>query len=151
MNPNAIAFLAMIRNSEGTAKYPNPWAVTFGGEFIISDFSDHPALLGWSGYPYRGEISTAAGAYQINRPTWLDGQKILKLPDFSRASQDSFAYDYLIPRAGALNLVNAGQVAEAIQKCSGTWASLPGSTSGQPQAEMADLIEMYSNCGGGFA
>jgi lysozyme len=148
---NQIAFLAMLRSSEGTAKYPNPWAVTFGYQFTISDFSDHPALLGWTGYPYRGVMETAAGAYQINRPTWLDGQQHLHLADFSRASQDSFAMDYLIPRAGAADLVNSGQVVDAIQKCAGTWASLPGSTSGQPQADIANLIEIYGDNGGAFA
>jgi muramidase (phage lysozyme) len=151
MSPNAIAFLAMIRSSEGTAKFPNPWSVTFGERFTISDFSDHPHALGWPGYPYRGIMETAAGAYQINYPTWVDGQKVLNLPDFTRASQDTFAYSYLVQRAGAIPAVEAGQLDAAIQKCAGTWASLPSSTSGQPQAQLADLTQIYATAGGSFA
>jgi lysozyme len=151
VSPNAIAFLAMIRKSEGTAKFPNPWAVTFGERFTIADFSDHPHALGWPGYPYRGKMQTAAGAYQINYPTWCDGQPILELPDFTRASQDSFAHDYLIVRAGASDLIEAGQIVAAIAQCAGTWASLPGSTANQPQALLSDLLDIYGESGGSMA
>ena len=151
LTPNESAFLAVIRHSEGTGRYPNPWAVTFGGEFTITDFSDHPHALGWSGYPYRGIMETAAGAYQINYPTWLDGQKALNLPDFSRASQDAFALWLIDARGHALDLVNTGSFAQVVQNCSKIWASLPGSTSGQPQAKLADLEALYSSAGGSLA
>jgi lysozyme len=155
---NIGAFLATIRRSEGTDKAPDPYAVTFGYKFTITDFSDHPALLGtWSGEPldflgpqYAGKVSTAAGAYQIIRPTWISLRDRLRLPDFRAPSQNAAATE-LIRQAGALDLVNTGQVADAISRCRGIWASLPGSVSGQPQAKMADLLDFYVTAGGAFA
>jgi lysozyme len=157
-NPNLVAFLATIRHSEGTDQYPNPWSVCFEGKFTITDFSEHPAVLGtWHGEPldflgpkYVGMVSTAAGAYQLIRPTWEACKKAMHLPDFSPSSQDAAA-TYLINSKKALNLVTSGQIAAAITLCSGLWASLPGSSSGQPQAKMASLIQAYTTAGGGFA
>lgn len=158
MSANLAAFLATIRHSEGTSKTPDAYACCFGYKFVITDFSDHPAVLGtWHGAPldflgpaYAGKVSTAAGAYQIIRPTWVALKIALKLPDFTGPSQDAAATE-LIREARALDLVNAGQVANAIERCHGIWASLPGSTSGQPQRTMADLIQAYGNHGGAFA
>jgi muramidase (phage lysozyme) len=149
-NGNMTAFLALIRHSEGTDRAPNPYAVTFGYKFTITDFSNHPAALGWPGYAYQGAISTAAGAYQIIRSTWLSCQRKMNLSDFTPPSQDSAAV-LLIAEAGAMHLVDAGQIPEAITKCSGLWASLPGSTSGQPQSPLAALIDVYGQAGGHLA
>ena len=158
MSQNMAAFLATIRRSEGTDQAPDPYAVTFGYHFTITDFRDHPAVLGaWRGEPldflgpaYVGKVSTAAGAYQIIKNTWLGLKSQLKLPDFRAPSQDEAA-TLLITQAGALHLVESGQIADAIAKCSGIWASLPGSQSGQPQAKMADLIQAYVTSGGAYA
>lgn len=155
---NLGAFLKMIQHSEGTDKAPNPYAVTYGYQFTITDFSDHPAVLGtWHGESlenlgpqYAGLVSTAAGAYQLIKPTWIALKAKLRLMDFRPESQDAAATE-LIREKGAIDLINGGQVANAIQLCHGIWASLPGSTSGQPQATMADLIRSYSSNGGGFA
>jgi muramidase (phage lysozyme) len=154
---NLAAFLATIRHSEGTGRAPDPYAVVYGYAFTITDFSDHPAALGWHGESlanlgpaYAGKVSTAAGAYQIILPTWRSLKRRLNLPDFTGASQDAAATE-LIREAGALNLVNTGQVADAIALCHGIWASLPGSTSGQPQRTMAELVHAYTQAGGAFA
>lgn len=155
---NLAAFLAMTRHSEGTDKAPDPYRVVYGYGHTIKDLSDHPAVTGeWHGESlanlgpaYAGKISTAAGAYQIIVPTWRTCKRILNLPDFTGPSQDAAATE-LIREAGALDLVNAGRVAEAIGKCHGIWASLPGSTSGQPQRTMADLVHAYAGAGGAFA
>jgi muramidase (phage lysozyme) len=147
---NLAAFLKTITHSEGTDKASDPYAVTFGNAFTIEDFSDHPHALGWPGYLWKGIHETASGAYQITYPTWLALKARLNLPDFSPASQDAAATE-LIREKGALDLVEGGQFAEAIERCHGIWASLPGSTSGQPQATMANLIQAYSAAGGGFA
>lgn len=147
---NLTAFLKMIQFSEGTAKADDPYAVTFGNAFTISDFSDHPHALGWPGYLWKGIHETASGAYQITYPTWTALKARLGLPDFSPASQDAAATE-LIREKGALDLVESGQVAEAIELCHGIWASLPGSSSGQPQATMASLIQAYQSNGGGLA
>lgn len=158
MTPNIQAFLAMISHSEGTDRAPNPYAVCYGYKFTITDFSDHPAVLGtWKGEPldslgptYKGLHSTAAGRYQVTKPTWLGIQVILKLPDFTPTSQDDAAVQ-LIKNAHALDLVFAGRVGEAITACRGIWASLPGASSGQPQRTFAQLLNAYSSAGGGFA
>jgi lysozyme len=132
--------------------------VVYGYKHTIADLADHPCITGeWHGeslaslgVAYAGKISTAAGAYQIIVPTWRTCKSMLKLPDFTGPSQDAAATE-LIREAGALDLVNAGRVAEAIGKCHGIWASLPGSTSGQPQRTMADLVHAYAGAGGAFA
>lgn len=141
------AFLALIKHSEGTDLKPDPYAVTLGYEFTITDFSNHPALLGWPGFLYQGKHDTAAGAYQITVGAWEICQKKMSLPDFGPQSQDTAAV-YLIAQAGAMHLVDVGQITAAILKCSGTWASLPGSQSGQPQKLTADLLQKYTDAGG---
>lgn len=148
LSANLVAFLAVIRSSEGTAKSSNPYAVTFGEQFTISDFSNHPALLGWRGYQWKGIWETAAGAYQINKPTWLDIQNALSLIDFSPASQDQAAVWLISNRAHAADVIAAGKFDIAINACSRIWASLPGSTSGQPQARLLDLKDIYIQQGG---
>jgi len=147
---NLAAFLKMIQRSEGTDKSPDPYAVTFGNAFTIQDFSDHPHALGWPGYLWNGIHETASGAYQITYPTWVVLKARLGLTDFSPASQDAAATS-LIREKGALDLVDGGQVADAIELCHNIWASLPGSSSGQPQASMASLIQTYTSAGGAFA
>jgi muramidase (phage lysozyme) len=150
MTPNAQAFLSMIQISEGTAKAPNPYAVTFGEAFTIQDFSDHPHALGWPGFLWKGIHETASGAYQITYPTWVRMKAKLGLSDFSAFSQDAAALE-LIREAKALEAVNGGRVTDAIAACSGIWASLPGSTSRQPQTKLGTLVQAYSAAGGGFA
>jgi lysozyme len=158
MTPNLSAFLSTISHSEGTDKAADPYAVTFGYRFTITDFSDHPAVLGtWHGEPldflgpaYAGKVSTAAGRYQIIAPTWRTCKKLLHLPDFSPASQDWAAIE-LIREHGAIDLINSGRISAAIDACHGVWASFPGSTSGQPQAKLATLIQFYTGHGGSFA
>jgi len=140
---NEAGFLAMIRFSEGTARAPNPYAVTFGDALVISDFSDHPHALGWPGYPYRGIMETAAGAYQINYPTWLGCKHIYSAKDFSPAEQDRIAL-CLVNERRALPAINSGDIETAITLCSAEWASLPGSSSGQPQRKIADLLSAYN-------
>lgn len=158
MSANESAFLAMISASEGTDKAPDPYAVCYGYSHTIVSFADHPAATGeWEGESldslgpqYWGEKSTAAGKYQINLPTWKLCQRALGLRDFTPASQDAAAL-YLIRQDGALDMVNGGQVADAIGKCRETWASLPGNSAGQPQSTLANLIQSYTTAGGAFA
>lgn len=157
-NANFTAFLATVRHSEGTDKASDPYRVVYGYKYTIKDLSDHPAITGeWHGESltnlgpaYAGKISTAAGAYQIIKPTWVSLKARLGLPNFTGPSQDAAATE-LIREAGALDLVNGGRVAEAIGRCHGIWASLPGSTSGQPQRTLADLVHAYAGAGGAFA
>lgn len=155
---NCQAFLAMIATSEGTDRKGDPYRVCYGYRHSIEDLSDHPAVTGeWKGESldqlgpdYVGKISTAAGRYQIIKPTWLACKRALKLPDFSPASQDAAAL-YLVKNRGALADVQAGRVASAIAACRREWASLPGAGYGQPEQRLAKLSDAFTTAGGVLA
>jgi len=159
---NLNAFLSLLKYSEGSAVAVNPYAVVFGYGKEITDFRDHPAITGeWRGERLPdamcrnagfspGCISTAAGAYQIIRPTWTTLRNRLGLPDFSPASQDRAAAS-LIESRGALQDVYAGRIESAVRKCRNEWASLPGNSAKQGQRSMVDLLAAYQLNGGNFA
>ena len=150
----------MVSHSEGTDRVADPYRCCYKYQHTIVSLKDHPAITGeWAGESladlgeqYKNEISTAAGRYQINRRIWEDAKRTLSLPDFGAVSQDATAA-WLIKDRGALGLVNTGQIAAAIERCSGIWASLPGknNVSGQPQKTVAGLLDYYTRHGGGFA
>lgn len=164
MTPNVSAFLTTVSHSEGTDRVPDPYRCCYSFRHTIQDLNYHPACprppmmeVEWQGESleslgpaYKGLISTAAGRYQITKHTWMALQAKLNLPDFTDSSQDDAAIQ-LIKEKGALDLLYGGKISEAITACRGIWASLPGSDSGQPQARMADLINVYGNAGGNFA
>lgn len=145
---NVRAFLAVIRAGEGTAD-ANGYRRMFGGA-LFDGFDDHPrrAITKTS----RGQTltSTAAGAYQFLSRTWDECRAALDLPDFSPASQDRAAL-YLIRRRGALSNVLAGEFEEAVRKCAKEWASLPGSTYGQPTTTIDQARAIYEAAGGVYA
>jgi muramidase (phage lysozyme) len=158
---NERAFLLTIRHAEGTAG-PNGYRTLFGGS-LFDSFADHPRIAKRFRHKTRGWLWTsAAGAYQamavspipgggstgVN--TWDRMKKKLGLPDFSPASQDAFALG-LIRDAGALPDVRAGRFAQAVDKVREIWASLPGSTHGQPQKGMPELVAVFQRNGGALA
>lgn len=159
---NVSAFLQMIQSAEGTAGAGDPYRVCFGYKHSIQDFTDHPALTGeWRGERLPdamcrnagfgpGCVSSAAGAYQIIKPTWANLKTALRLPDFSPASQDAACVE-LVRRRGALEDVKAGRITQAIAKCRNEWASLPGNYAKQGQRSVGDLIAWYQDAGGATA
>lgn len=156
---NIAAFLAVIRQAEGTARAGDPYRVCYGYAHTISNMADHPAITGeWKGERLPdamcrnagfgpGCVSTAAGAYQIIKPTWANLRRALGLPDFGQASQDAAAVE-LIGRRGALEDVKAGRVAAAISKCRNEWASLPGNYARQGQRDLGTLVAWFEQSGG---
>lgn len=163
------AFLFMIRSCEHV--YPHHvlndecYGIFYAGidgfnapEFMhqrFSNFADHPVITGaCRAVPLpanfcaaaglsAGCVSTAAGAYQIIKPTWLrvraGNSERTALPDFSPASQDEAAIRLLI-ECGAFEFVIMGDIQTAIRKASKVWASLPGSTAQQnPKREQYAL------------
>ena len=156
---NMAAFLGMIRQAEGTANSADPYAVCYSYAHTIRNFANHPAITGeWRGERLPdamcrnagfgpGCVSTAAGAYQIIKPTWLTIAAALGLPDFSPASQDAACVE-LVRRRGALEDVKSGRIATAITKCRNEWASLPGNFAKQGQRSQGDLIAWYMQNGG---
>ncbi len=131
---------------------------TFYGGSRFSNLTDHPVITrekqpvrlpdrfcSAAGLAARC-YSTAAGAYQIIKPTW---ERIRKagywgayLPDFSKASQDEAARRLLMEK-GALELVRAGQVNQALPKIASVWASLPGATAEQGGKSVDEIQAAY--------
>lgn len=159
---NVAAFLAMLRQAEGTHGQADPYRVTYGYRHVIQSLVDHPTVTGeWPGLVLSdtqcanagfgpGCRSTAAGAYQIIRPTWLRVREALQLPDFGPASQDAAAVE-LIRRRGALTYVERGDVIEAVHRCRAEWASLPGNYAKQGQRSIEWLASAYEANGGTYA
>lgn len=156
---NITAFLAALRRAEGTEGRGDPYRVCYGYAHTIRSLNEHPAVSGeWKGERLPdamcknagfgpGCVSTAAGAYQIIKGTWVNLRQSLGLTDFSPASQDAAAIE-LVRRRGALEDVKAGRVAEAIAKCRNEWASLPGNYARQGQRSMETLVSWYTTNGG---
>lgn len=161
-NANVRAFLSMIAAAEGTNRGADPYRVCYGYKHTIKSLSDHPAVTGeWRGERLPdavcseagygpGCVSTAAGRYQLIRPTWLACKRALGLASFSPDSQDAAAV-YLIRQRGALDAVKAGRIAEAVQLCRREWASLPGAGYGQPERRLSALLESFVVSGGVLA
>lgn len=159
---NLQAFLSALRQSEGTAGQVDPYRVCYGYSHTIADLSDHPAVTGeWAGQQLSDTMcanagfgpgckSTAAGAYQLIRPTWLDLRDSLGLPDFSPDSQDRAALE-LVRRRGALEDAKAGRFAAAVNKCRSVWASLPGNYARQGQRSIEQLTAWFQGAGGNLA
>ena len=145
-NPNVKAFLDTIAYSEGTIHIGDNGYNVFLGGSTFDDYSQHPNQKHTAG-KYTG---TAAGRYQFVYKTWQDLADTLGLTDFTPDSQDLAAVE-LLRRAGALDDIGAGNFDAAIQKSSGTWASLPYSTAGQPTQKFAILENFYKNSGGSLA
>ena len=151
-----------IAKSEGTFNSGDPYRVCFGYKHTIIDFSDHPAITGeWRGEPLSAAmckgaglgpscVSTAAGKYQIIKPTWLKLKAALKLPDFSSESQDRAMVELLRQR-GALEFVKAGEFSKAVFAARKEWASLAGAGYGQGERSIEWLTAKFTESGGVLA
>lgn len=153
MSPNLRAFLQMVAVSELTARL---LAISDNGyNVLVGSTPDHPRLF--SGYgdhprqlidlPRRGIKSTAAGRYQILARYFDAYKKQLGLKDFSPASQDAIAVQ-MIGECGALQDIDAGLLATAIDKCRSRWASLPGAGYGQRENDFESLALAFRRSGG---
>jgi muramidase (phage lysozyme) len=143
MTRNQRAFLDMIAYSEIgpklLAESDNGYNVIVGGT-LFHDYSDHPRQS--IKLPRLGIKSTAAGRYQILARYFDAYKKILKLPDFSPASQDKIALQ-LIRECRALDEIERGDIEEAIKLCRSRWASLPGANYNQHENKLDDLLAAY--------
>ncbi|WP_229258407.1 glycoside hydrolase family 24 protein [Duganella rivi] len=159
MDNNKAAFLMGIRLGEGTLPETGYSTLMGGGQF--DNFATHPALAGWRGTPLSdamcanasfgpGCVSTAAGAYQINKPTWNRVAAKLGLADFTPESQDAAAW-FLIEEKGAAADVLAGRTAEAVAKVRKIWASLPGAGYGQHEVSLTAFNNVFVQSGGVLA
>jgi muramidase (phage lysozyme) len=123
-DPKIRAFLRAIRLGEGTADDNGYHRLCGGGDW--KSLACHPAYAGWAGWqsPRLKLRSTAAGAYQINRPTWQSLGYDHRSP-FAPAAQDAAAIK-LLERYQAVDDILQGRTQDAVAKCARCWASLPG-------------------------
>jgi lysozyme len=156
---NKPAFLMALRYGEGTSG-SNGYNTLMGGA-LFDSYATHPALAGWGGTPLSdsmcagagfgpGCVSTAAGAYQINKPTWNRIAAKVGLTDFSPESQDAAAWA-LIEEKGADADIIAGRIPQAVAKVRKIWASLPGAGYGQAEVAQSSFNTIYSQAGGQLA
>ena len=154
MKTNLQAFLDMLAMSEIGA--PLLAVSDKGYNVIVGSTSTHPDLFrSYADHPRKlvnlghGLKSTAAGRYQILE-RYFDSYKLLmKLPDFSPASQDAIATQMIRERY-ALPLIEAGNIVGAIHLCSNIWASLPGNSYGQHTNALTALVTDYKTAGGNY-
>ena len=159
---NVVAFLDLIRRCEGTAGAADPYRVCYAYRHTIKSLSDHPAVSGeWRGERLSdsmcaaagygsGCVSTAAGAYQFIKPTWLALKAQIKAVDFGPVAQDAAAIQ-LLKNVGAYGRIRAGDLAGAVARAASQWASLPGSTAGQGGKSFGQVQAMYRAAGGAVA
>jgi len=156
--PNRTAFLAMIGWSEGTRTcsitkrdgYDVIVTGIDGKPEIFTDFSRHPFAHGRAPklINSKGLESTASGRYQLLLKWWRAYSASLGLKDFSPASQDAIAIQQIRERA-ALPLIDNGDIALAIQRCSNLWASFPGANyADQHMHQMDALLAAFTAAGG---
>jgi muramidase (phage lysozyme) len=163
---NVNAFIGAIRFAEGTSA-PEGWRALYGwrkgrDDRLFTDLSAHPRRRFWivtgeevqPGEPFGPtETTTAAGALQINWPTWSDYttwrvRQGLAPDMFDQVGQTGCGVWLLKERAHCYEDVIAGDFEVAVAKASIVWASLPGSLAGQHPRAMTEVKTAYLNCGG---
>ena len=146
---NRVAFLDMIANSEIGAQL---LAITDDGYNVLVGSTPAKPLtfLSYARHPNVLNValnSTAAGRYQVLNRYAVAYMASLKLPDFGPLSQDLIALQQIRERS-ALPMIDAGQFAAAVARCSNIWASLPGNTYGQHMNQLSALQSAYIAAGG---
>lgn len=147
--PNIRAYLDMIAHSEIgpalLAQSDNGYNVLVGATpsrpLLFNSYADHPRV-------YNAKFnSTAAGRYQLLWRYWAPYKALLRLSDFSPASQDAVAIQQ-IKECRALPDISAGRFEMAVRRTARIWASLPGAGYGQHENRLADLASVYRAAGG---
>ena len=148
------AFLDLIGISEGTCTSPATHDAGYDiivsgidGPNTFSDYSAHPFAAGRAPIVVRTAPSlldsTASGRYQITLPTWREITATWSTKLFSPQQQDAAALE-LLRQCGALNLIDAGKIENAIEAACETWASFPGNSYRQGERTVAWLLEKYA-------
>lgn len=146
-------FLDVVGFSEGTSTIADTQndgydVIVTGvdGPEIFTDYSNHPFANGRPAKVIRTGppqlLSTASGRYQLLYRYWPVYKQQLGLPDFSPLSQDKVAIQQMRER-GALAHIETGDIAGAIELCSGIWASMPGNSYGQGGKSLDALLQKW--------
>lgn len=118
-HPNVAAFLKAIAAAEGGG-YDFKYGALKGrsnDRWRFTDMSTHPG-------PGVDGKTTAAGMYQITRPTWQHHGAKLGLRDFSPQTQDLIAVE-ILRSLGVIEAIKAGRIAGIMPKAARIWAALP--------------------------
>jgi muramidase (phage lysozyme) len=118
-HPNVAAFLKAIATAEG-GDYDFKYGALKGrrnDRWRFTDTSTHPG-------PGIDGKTTAAGMYQITRPTWEHHGGKLGLKDFSPRTQDLIAVE-ILRSLGVIESIKAGEIECVMPKVARTWAALP--------------------------
>ncbi len=150
-HPNVGAFLKAIAAAEGGG-YDFKYGALKGrsnDRWRFADMSTHPG-------PGIDGKATAAGMYQITRPTWQHHGAKLGLRDFSPRTQDLIAVE-ILRSLGVIDQIKAGEIAAVMPKVARTWAALPtGPGKGShypPQRHVSydHFVSSYVQAGGTMA
>ena len=150
-HPNVAAFLKAIAEAEGGA-YDFKYGALKGranDRWRFTDTSTHPG-------PGIDGKTTAAGMYQITRPTWQHHGGKLGLRDFSPRTQDLIAVE-ILRSLGVIEQIKAGEIAAVMPKVARTWAALPkGPGQGnhyphQRHVSFEHFLSNYLQAGGSMA
>jgi RHS repeat-associated protein len=119
---NTRAFMGTIKQTENAGNAPLDYNVTHGkrekGRWIVPEFSQNSCEdcpSDYADHPYRGtENNTAAGAYQILRPTFLLYKAAFPedIVDFSPRSQDLLVL-HIFEESGAFESIKKGDLRQA--------------------------------------
>ncbi|MCC2974662.1 glycoside hydrolase family 104 protein [Massilia sp. IC2-476] len=118
-HPNVAAFLKAIAEAEGGG-YDFKYGALKGrsnDRWRFRDTSTHPG-------PGIDGKTTAAGMYQITRPTWEHHGGKLGLKDFSPRTQDLIAVE-ILRSLGVIDAIKDGRLGEVMPKVARIWAALP--------------------------
>lgn len=147
-SPYVRAALDMIAAAEGTADRANGgYNTLFGNNRSFSSYDTHPNnATQFQDLRGQRQNSTAAGRYQIIKPTFDGLAKRLGKSDFSPATQDEMAILLMLEK-GALDPILAGDITTGINKLGTVWASLPSSryTDTQPARNAEFVQQAYVN------
>lgn len=145
------SFLDLIAWSEGTSTHPltknqgyDVIVTGIDGPAVFTDYSRHPFEFGGAVTVKQTPLlmSSAAGRYQLLARYWRVYKAQLGLQDYGPASQDAVAVQQIKERK-ALPMIEAGDVAGAIEACSNIWASFPGNSYGQSPHTLEALLEQH--------
>jgi lysozyme len=121
---------------------------TYAKPVLMDSLNDHPLKM----FKYKNKagkdlLTSAAGAYQITKTTWIILKYQLRLNDFSEKSQDLCCVE-LISQCNVLQKLMDGKFYDALDGCKKIWASLPDSGNDQPEKSKEVVESYYKEFGG---
>jgi muramidase (phage lysozyme) len=135
LHPNVQKALQYINAYEG-----KPKANQMFGYREFNDLSKHPNIK--IPFTNKGDVTTAAGSYQILAPTWETQARKLGLQDFSPENQEKAAVG-ILKDTGALDALKNGDFDKAKQLMGTQWASIPGSTIGKSTGQIPKVNQQH--------